>query len=110
MVGFHSINSLIEGDYGIFHAHLVRPDMRRKGLGPHTYPIACGIFMKRFQLKRILFKTPVQNTGAIRVKEKLRIRFIGQQLLEFGIVKAGKQARVYELTKDECVALNRAEK
>jgi len=39
----------------------------------HTYPKACHIFFERFDLRRILFKTPVQNMGAIRVKEKLGI-------------------------------------
>jgi RimJ/RimL family protein N-acetyltransferase len=100
-VGFHTLNPIIENDYGIFHAHIIKPEMRSKGLAPYTYPMACKRFLKRFNLKRILFKTPIQNTGAIRVKEKLGIRFIGEELVDFGIIKAGTRARVYELTKEE---------
>ncbi len=57
--------------------------------------------MERFDLKRILFKTPVQNVGAIRVKEKLGIRFIGEEVVEFGAIRAGTLARVYELTREK---------
>ena len=57
--------------------------------------------MSRFNLSRILFKTPVQNIGAIRVKEKLGIRYIGEEIIGFGIIKEGTKAKVFELTRDE---------
>ena len=100
-VGFHNLNPLTEGDFGVFHAHISRPDFRRRGVAECSYPHACRIFFQRFGLKRILFKTPVQNTGAIRVKEKLGIRFLGEELVDFGVIRAGTLAKVYELTREE---------
>lgn len=97
-VGFHSINPLVENEYGIFHAHIFNPELRRKGICPITYPKACKIFIERFNLQRILFKTPVQNIGAIRVKEKLGIRRIGEEVIGFGIIKDGTLAKVFETT------------
>lgn len=100
-VGAHTINPLHEGDYGIFHAHLWDPEMRKKGVAMVSYPKACHIFMDRFNLKRILFKTPVQNIGSLRVKEKLGIRQIGEEIIGFGIVRDGTLAKVFELTRQE---------
>ena len=48
-----------------------------------------------------MFKTPKQNTGAIRVKEKLGIREIGEEEVGFGITRNGVIARVFELTRAE---------
>ena len=104
-IGVHTLNPLIEGDYGIFHAHIWPPEMRRRGIGMISYPLACNIFIGRFNLKRILFKTPVQNTGSIRVKEKLGIRLIGEELIDYNIIRAGTPAKVFELLKAEAAAL-----
>jgi RimJ/RimL family protein N-acetyltransferase len=100
-VGFHNLNPLVEGEFGVFHAHISRPEFRRRGVAECSYPQACRVFLQRFDLKRILFKTPAQNVGAIRVKEKLGIRFIGEELVDFGIIRNGTLAKVYELTREE---------
>jgi RimJ/RimL family protein N-acetyltransferase len=100
-VGFHNLSPLVEGDFGVFHAHISRPEFRRRGLAECSYPQACRVFLQRFDLKRILFKTPAQNVGAIRVKEKLGIRFIGEELVDFGVIRPGTLAKVYELTREE---------
>lgn len=100
-VGFHNLSPLVEGDFGVFHAHISRPEFRGRGVAECSYPQACRVFLQRFALKRILFKTPAQNVGAIRVKEKLGIRFIGEELVDFGVIRPGTLARVYELTREE---------
>lgn len=100
-IGMHTMNPLIEGDYGVFHAHIWEPSLRRRGVGLHSYPKALKIFMERFKLNRILFKTPTQNVGAIRVKEKLKIRYVGEEVINFGIIKDGTLAKVFEVTREE---------
>ena len=100
-IGVHTLFPVTEGDSGIFHAHIWNPDLRRRGLAMHTYPMACQRFMRRFNLKRILFKTPAQNIGAIRVKQKLGIRQIGEEVIGFGIIEDGTLASVFELICDE---------
>ncbi len=104
-VGFHTLFPIEEGDYGIFHAHIWDPAMRRRGIAKISYRLACNIFLKRFNLQRILFKTPKQNIGAIRVKEQLGIRYIGEENVSFGIVRDGTPAKVFEIRKDELEAL-----
>jgi RimJ/RimL family protein N-acetyltransferase len=101
IVGFHTLNPMVAGDYGIFHAHIARPEYRRRGVAELSYLPACRLFLQRFDLKRILFKTPVQNTGAIRVKEKLGIRYVGEETIDFGVIRAGTVAKVFELTREE---------
>lgn len=100
-IGFHTINPVTEGDFGIFHAHIWNPSMRRRGVGMHSYPKACQVFMQRFNLERILFRTPVQNLGAIRVKEKLGIHCVGEEIVGFSIIKEGTLAKVFELRNSE---------
>lgn len=105
-IGGHTLSPVEEGDYGVFHAHIWKPEMRGKGIARITYPIACQIFMERFDLKRILFKTPIQNIAAIRVKEQLGIRCIGEEIVGFGIIRDGTRARVFELTRSEAERLS----
>ncbi|MGE4133341.1 MAG: GNAT family N-acetyltransferase [Bdellovibrionales bacterium] len=100
-VGQHSINPLVEGDHGIFHAHIWNSAHRGKGIGLQSYVLASHLFMNRFNLKRIVYKTPKQNTASIRVKEKLGMRFIGEEEIGHGLVKAGTIAKVFEVTRDE---------
>jgi len=100
-IGLHTLFPMREGESGIFHAHIWDQTMRRKGIAQISYPLACKEFMKRFNLQKILFKTPKQNTGAIRVKEKLGIRYIGEEIVDFSIIKSGTLAQVFEITKEE---------
>jgi RimJ/RimL family protein N-acetyltransferase len=100
-VGFHNLSPLTEGDFGVFHAHISRPEFRRRGVAACSYPQACRVFLERFDLRRILFKTPLQNVGAIGVKEKLGIRCIGEEIVDFGVMRPGTLAKVYELTREE---------
>lgn len=100
-IGLHTINPLIEGDYGIFHAHIIDPKFRGRGIGLQSYPKACRIFLERFDLKKIVFKTPLRNVGAIRVKEKLGIRQIGEEVIGFSIIRDGTPAKVFEWTREE---------
>lgn len=107
-IGCHTLNPIQEGDHGVFHAHIFRADMRGRGVGMHSYPKACRVFMDRFDLPRILFKTPKQNVGAIRVKEKLGIRRIGEEAVSLGVIKDGTLAVVFELKREELEQLERA--
>jgi hypothetical protein len=104
-IGSHAICPLEEGDHGVFHAHIWQPEMRGKGIARLTYPNACLIFMERFDLKRILFKTPIQNVGAIRVKEELGLRCSGEEIVGFDIIRDGTLAKVFELTRLEAESL-----
>lgn len=100
-IGFHTISPLIENDHGIFHAHIWDPAYRGQGIGKQSYPQACQIFIERFHLKRILFKTPIFNIAAVRTKESLGIRCIGEEIIGFGIIKENTLAKVFELTRQE---------
>jgi RimJ/RimL family protein N-acetyltransferase len=75
--------------------------MRRKGIGFHSYPKALKIFFERFNLQKIVFNTPAQNTGAIKVKEKLGIPYIGEEVIRFDIIKEGTLGKTFEITRQE---------
>lgn len=100
-VGQHSINPLVENDHGVFHAHIWDPSARGRGIGLQSYVLAGKLFVDRFNLKRVVYKTPKQNIASIRVKEKLGIRFLGEEVVSHGLVKEGTVAKVYEATREE---------
>ena len=100
-IGFHTLVPIVEGEFGVFHAHIWQTDMRQKGVGFYSYPKACKVFIERFNLQKILFKTPIQNIGAVKVKEKLGIRCIGEEVIGFDIIKEGTLGKVFELTREE---------
>jgi RimJ/RimL family protein N-acetyltransferase len=108
-IGFHTINPLVENDYGVFHAHVIDTSLRRQGIASHSYRMATRLFMKRFNLQKIIFKTPVQNSGANAVKAKIGIRLIGEEVVQnFNILKDGTRVKVYELTREEAERFNAA--
>jgi len=100
-IGMHTLFPITEGESAVFHAHNWTPSMRGQGIGMISYPLACQRFIERFDLKRIAFKTPLQNTAAIRVKEKLGIRSTGEEIIDFGIMKAGTRAQAFEWSREE---------
>ena len=99
-VGVYLINQIKQKESAVFHAHLWDQNSRGKGVGTKTYSIACEIFLKRFQLQRIIFRSPVQNKAAIRIKEKLGYIYIGEEIAcQHGIIKDGTRLRVYQYLK-----------
>ncbi len=100
-IGTHSLIPFVENDYGVMHAHICRPEFRGKGIGRVSYLKAAGHFFDHLNLKRIVFQTPMQNRGAIRLKEKLGIRIVGETLIDLSIIRTGTRGLVFELTRDE---------
>jgi len=100
-IGVHLVAPVVRGESAVFHAHIWDASWRGKGVATRSYPLACEIFFKRFQLKRIDFKTPLQNIGAIRVKEKLGILVVGEEELATPIGRSGLRARCFEWTLSE---------
>ena len=56
--------------------------------------------MRKLNLKKIIFKTPIINIGANKVKEKLGIPKIGETLFESPILFAPLEANLYELDRE----------
>ena len=77
-IGHHSINPLQYGDCGVFHAHIWQKEHRRLGICSWTYPMAGIYFIEKFHLKRIVYNTPRTNEKAVKLKEKIGYRAIGE--------------------------------
>jgi hypothetical protein len=104
-VGSHSIGDLVEGDTAVFHAHVWDQSARRIGLCTYTYPRAAMIFMDRFSLKELLFKTPSLNPGANRIKQKLGIECTGEESISYPFMLPNLTARVYRLSRESLGSL-----
>lgn len=102
-IGVNLVNQIVEGESALFHAHIWNPNFRRKGLSPFTYPHSSYVFMERFNLKKIIFKTPVLNIGALKVKEKLGLKSLGLTKLELPFFDKPVDANIFEWTREECL-------
>lgn len=99
-IGAHTITDVRPGESGVLHAHYWNEGDRGRGLGTCSYLLASSLFMARFGLKEILFKTPKSNIPANRIKEKLAIPKIGEMILDSPIARPNVLTNVYSLTKD----------
>ena len=72
-IGVHSLTDLIENESSVFYAHIWNEENRKRGIGFYSYLKAAEYFMHKLNLKKIIFKTPIINIGANRIKEKLGI-------------------------------------
>lgn len=43
-IGIHTLTPLVENEYGVFHAHIIRPEFRGRGIAAKSYPLACKGF------------------------------------------------------------------
>jgi RimJ/RimL family protein N-acetyltransferase len=95
IIGTHSVSEVVEHQSAVFHAHLWKPELRGQGIATFTYPRAAKIFADRFDLREVLFKTPVGNVAANRIKEKLGLRRAGQTPVEYDFMLPGVMANIY---------------
>lgn len=95
----------IEYSSKIFHAHICNPNFRRKGIMTYIYPYACLLFCKELNIDKVVFKTPVTNIGANRIKEKLSMNIIQQAVSENPTVLNGTVINYYKLHKEEALEL-----
>lgn len=104
-IGYHKLSHIHFGQHGIFHAHIIREEYRKKGIGAFTYPRALRIYFDRFNLKKILFKTPAHNIGPNKVKQKMGIQFLRQEKTDYPLHPDGMLVNVYEISRDQMPAL-----
>ena len=98
-VGLHSSTHYAEGESLVMHAHFFRPDLRGLGIGTISYVKAIEYFLKTLGLKEVLFKTPVQNTGAMKIKEKLGLSPEGEEVLDWPLLRGKLPAKVYRVNE-----------
>lgn len=96
-IGTHLLNNLIQNESGLFHAHFWDESSRGKGIAVFSYLMACDVFFKNLELKKIIFKTPKINIPPNRVKEKIGIPCIGDTVLDAPILFKPLEAKLYEL-------------
>ena len=99
-IGVHSLTDLIENESAVFHAHIWDEENRKRGIGFYSYLKATEYFMVKLNLKKIIFKTPIINIGANRIKEKLGIPKIGDTIFESPILFLPLEANLYEFDRD----------
>nr|BDT28266.1 GNAT family N-acetyltransferase [Bacteriovorax sp. HI3] len=99
-IGVHTLTDFIENESAIFHAHIWSDEYRKKGIGFYSYPAAIEFFMDTLSLKKVIFKTPLINAGANKVKEKLGIPCLGETVFESPVLIGPLEANLYEVDRE----------
>ncbi len=98
-IGLHSLSHVAQYDHAIMHAHIWSAELRNKGVGYYSYPLAMDFFMKKFNFKKIVFKTPKINIAANKIKEKLQIPCLGDTVFEAEVLIKPLEANLYEVDR-----------
>lgn len=98
-IGVHTVNNIVDSVSATMHAHIFDEEFRRKNVAYYSYPKAIDYFIKKLKVEKILFKTPIINVGANRVKEKLGIPCLGDTIFESPIALKTLPAKFYEVDR-----------
>jgi RimJ/RimL family protein N-acetyltransferase len=96
-IGVHTLTELILGESAVFHAHIWHAEFRGLGIGVISYVKALDFFMRKLKLKKIIFKTPLINLGALRIKKKLGLEPLANVVFFSPLLFCPLQARLYEV-------------
>lgn len=96
-VGIHNLSELQVGDSAVFHAHIWKPENRRRGICTYSYLKAADYFFDKFRLKKLIYKTPKLNLAPNRLKEKIGIPLVGETIFDWPTLLSPLPANVYEL-------------
>ncbi len=79
-IGHSSLKDIVPGDSGSIHLHMWRPDLRRKGHGPHLFCLAAVDFYERFRLKRIICEPKADNQPPNRLLQRIGFPLISTRV------------------------------
>jgi RimJ/RimL family protein N-acetyltransferase len=96
-IGVHTLTDIIESESAVFHAHIWDEKHRGRGIGVFSYLKAADFFMKKLNLKKIIYKTLKINKSANRIKEKIGIPCLGETILESPLFTGPLEAKLYEV-------------
>ena len=98
-IGYHSLSPCAVNEEGTFHSHFWDKNYIGIGVGSISYKKACDIYLERFNLKKIIFKTPIKNIAATRIKEKLNIKKVGEGVLDGSVYFEDTYVNIFEIYK-----------
>lgn len=82
-IGVHSSTHYVAGESICMHAHFFKPAHRGRGIGTVSGVKAAERLLLDHDLRRVLFKIPVQNQGPLGVIRKLGLKSEGREVLDW---------------------------
>lgn len=104
-VGFHTSTHREAGQSLIMHAHFFREDLRGKGIGTISYVLAIEKFLTEYGYKEVIFKTPKQNIAPMKIKEKLGLTPIGEEVIDWPQLLKPLPVKVFRATQAQLPSL-----
>jgi hypothetical protein len=104
-VGFHTSTHREPGRSLIMHAHFFRKDLRGKGIGTVSYVLAIEKFLTDYGFEEVIFKTPKRNAAPMRIKEKLGLTPVNEEVIDWPELVEPLPVQVFRVTRTELPAL-----
>jgi RimJ/RimL family protein N-acetyltransferase len=95
-IGFHTSTDFVPNEHLVIHAHFFNTKWRKRGIGTVSGILAAELFLKEFNLKKIIAKVPLQNKGPLRILEKLGVPAIREEVIDMAQLIGPMPAAVYE--------------
>ena len=100
-VGFHSATHRERGRSLIMHAHFFKEKFRGKGIGTVSYVLAIEKFIIECGYEEVIFKTPIQNTAPMKIKEKLGLQPVGEEVIDWPQLVHPLKVKVFRVTRSD---------
>ncbi|MBX3019032.1 MAG: hypothetical protein KF767_14185 [Bdellovibrionaceae bacterium] len=104
-IGMHSSTHYVPGESICMHAHFFKPTDRARGIGTVSGVKAAERFLLDHQVKRVLFKIPVQNAGPLGVIRKLGLPSQGIEVLDWPQLVRPMDAEVFSVDLEQVRAV-----
>ena len=98
-IGVHTVSDLVDHESAVMHAHIFDVEFQKRKIARYSYPKAIDHFLKKLNVKKIIFKTPKINIGANKVKQNLGIPCLGDTVFDSPLAIALLPANLYEVDR-----------
>lgn len=100
-IGLHSSTHYLAGESICMHAHFFNPEMRGKGIGTVSGVKAAERFLLDHDVKKVLFKIPIQNAGPLGAIRKFGLKSQGIEILDWPQLIRPLQAEVFAVDLEQ---------
>lgn len=98
-IGVHTTTHSVPGVSIIMHAHFFSQAYRGRGIGTVSYALALERLLLGYGYPEVVFKTPTRNIAALRIKTKLGLMPVGEELIDWPMLLEPLPTQLFRVTE-----------
>ncbi len=107
IIGYIQLTDIEKEKSGVMHVSIWNKDHRGKGLGKALYIRGMQHFFKKYSLEEIIFKTPVVNVPANKLKHRLGLHPLSVCQYMNDVLKAPLDAYLYKVNESKLSSIEK---